>query len=52
MANDRPPPPPPDKERKTERENKEKERKKERRSIPTSIKEMNNGHVDFFGNII
>jgi len=37
-------------QRKKEREQREGE--KERRSILSSIKEMNNGHVDFFGNII
>jgi hypothetical protein len=36
---------------KKEREREQRE-EKERRSILTSIKEMNNGHVDFFGDII
>jgi hypothetical protein len=37
---------------KKEREREQREGEKERRSILTSIKEMNNGHVDFFGDII
>jgi hypothetical protein len=38
--------------KKREREREQREGEKERRSLPTSIKEMNNGYVDFFGDII